>query len=174
MPQISPAITNSCKSCTARCCRGLAVVLTIPEAKRLLSAVNAPPEDLLEFSGQIDSKRTPHYSLLVKDSKGVREFFIVLKRRRKIDCIFLGEDLACTIYGDRPHVCRLYPFELDGKEMKKGALCPCKFTREAGTDETAAQLKRDLHEHGKIARAWNVKFGAKGVPDMSSFQEYFP
>ncbi len=172
--QISPAITNSCKSCTARCCRGLAVVLTIPEAKRLLAAVNAPAEDFLEFSDQIDSKKTPHYPLLVKDGSGVREFFVVLKRRRKVDCIFLGGDLACTIYSDRPHVCRLYPFELDGDRMKKGALCPCEFKREPGTDESAAQLKEDLQKHGKIARAWSVKFGGRGVPDMKKFRQYFP
>ncbi len=173
MPSISSAIVNSCKSCTAKCCRGLAVVLTIPEAIRLQKAVGLPAEKFLEFSCAIDSKETPHYPLLVKQGEKVAEYFIVIKRRRKVDCSFLDGDLACTIYSDRPHVCRLYPFGLDGGDVKKGALCPVKFVREEGTDEVAAQLKKDLHEHGKMARIWTAAFGSKGAPDMKKFGEYF-
>lgn len=169
---ISPSITNSCKSCTARCCRGLAVVLTIPEAKRMVSEIGLPPEDFLEFSSNINSKETPHYPLLVSRNGSVEEWFIILRRRRKVECIFLNDDLACTVYANRPHVCRLYPFELDGKEVKKTALCPIKFVREAGTEKTAEQLKHDLHEHGKIARKWAIKFGSE-APDMKRFGEYF-
>ena len=148
-------------------------MLTIPEAIRLQKAVGLPAEEFLEFSCSIDSKETPHYPLLVKQESKVAEYFIVIKRRRKVDCAFLDDNLACTIYSDRPHVCRLYPFELDGGNVKKGALCPVKFVREKGTDEVAAQLKKDLHEHGKIARAWTSKFGDRGAPDMKKFSEYF-
>lgn len=169
----SAAITNSCRSCTARCCRGLAVVLTIPEAKRMAGELGLPAEDFLEFSSQIDSRRTPHYPLLIQSESGVREFFIVLKKRRKIDCVFLDYDLSCSIYSSRPHVCRLYPFELDGERMKKGALCPVKFEKEDGTAGVAAQLREDLLQHGRLAREWTVKFGSQGVPDMRRFSEYF-
>lgn len=174
MPQISNAITNSCKSCTAKCCRGLAVVLTIPEAVLLQKAIGIPAEDFLEFSCGVDSKETPHYPLLVKQEGKVAEYFIVIKRRRKVDCSFLDDDLACTIYPDRPHVCRLYPFKLDGGAQKIGALCPMEFVREKGTADVAAQIQKDLHEHGKIAREWVAKFGGQGAPDMKKFAEYFP
>ncbi len=169
---ISPSITNSCKSCTARCCRGLAVVLTIPEAKRMAKETGLEPHEFLEFSGQIDSKETPHYPLLVKHLLGVREYFIIIKRRHKTTCVFLGEDLACSAYAHRPHVCRLYPFELDASKVKKGALCPVKFLREAGTAKIAEKLSADLFLHGKMAREWHQKFGTK-VPDMMRFSEYF-
>jgi len=172
MSSISPAIVNSCKSCTARCCRGLAVVLTIPEAKRMVAETGFAPEDFLEFSLNIDSKETPHYPLLVKAEKKVHEYFIILKRRQKKDCIFLEDDLRCSVYNERPAVCKLYPFGLDGGDVKKGALCPVKFVREEGTDEIAAQLKKDLLEHGKIARAWHIRHG-KGAPDMKKFNAYF-
>ena len=168
----SPQIVNSCRSCTAKCCRGLAVVLTIPEAKRMVAETILKPEDFLEFSTNIDGKQTPHYPLLVQRAGKVEEFFIILKRRQKKDCIFLEDDLRCSVYNERPAVCRLYPFELDGKDVKKGALCPVKFVREKGTDEIAAQLKKDLLEHGKIARAWHVKHG-KEAPDMKKFGKYF-
>ena len=147
-------------------------MLTIPEAKRMVKELGLPPEDFLEFSTNIDSKLTPHYPLLVQHAGKVHEYFIILKRRQKRDCIFLQDDLKCGIYGNRPHVCRLYPFELDGNDVKKGALCPVKFVRENGTDAVAAQLKKDLLEHGKIARAWHIKHGRE-APDMKRFGEYF-
>jgi len=140
---------------------------------RLVRALGLPPEDFLEFSCNVDSKGTPHYPLLVVRGARAEEYFIVLKRRRKVDCSFLDDDLACTIYADRPHVCRLYPFELDGGGQKKGALCPVKFVREDGTEEMARQLKADLFEHGKLARKWAKKFGNAGAPDMKRFTEYF-
>lgn len=169
---ISPQIFNSCRFCTAKCCRGLAVVLTIPEAKRMVKETCLEPEDFLEFNTNIDSKLTPHYPLLVQRAGKIEEFFIILKRRQKRDCIFLQDDLRCGVYNERPAVCRLYPFELDGGDVKKGALCPVKFVREEGTDAVAAQLKKDLLEHGKIARAWSVKYG-KEAPRIGRFAEYF-
>ena len=172
MSSISPEIFNSCRACTAKCCRGLAVVLTIPEAKRMVAELGLPPEDFLEFSVNVDSKLTPHYPLLVQEEGKVHEYFIILKRRQKRDCIFLQDDLKCGIYNNRPHVCRLYPFELDGGKMKKGALCPVVFEKEEGTEGIADQLKRDLLLHGKIAREWTIRFG-KQAPDMAKFGEYF-
>ena len=148
------------------------MVLTIPEAKRMVEETGLEPEEFLEFSSQIDSKETPHYPLLVKHLIGVSEYFIIIRRRHKTTCVFLGEDLACSAYAHRPHVCRLYPFELDGGSVKKGALCPVKFVREAGTAKTAEKLAADLFLHGKMAREWHIKFGAN-VPDMKRFAEYF-
>ncbi|VVC01648.1 Putative zinc- or iron-chelating domain protein [uncultured archaeon] len=172
MPLISPSIVNSCKGCTARCCRGLAVVLTIPEAKRMVKETGLAPEEFLEFSSKIDSRETPHYPLLVRREGMVEEYFIVIRRERKVDCVFLGDDLACTAYAHRPHVCRLYPFELDGGKQKKGALCPVKFVKEAGTEKAAKSLREDLIEHGKLARRWHAKFGRE-APDIFRFFEYF-
>jgi Fe-S-cluster containining protein len=173
MPKISPSIVNSCKGCTARCCKWLAVVLTIPEALRLLSATGAQPNEVLEFSCNIDSRATPHYPLFVKGQKGAEEWYIIIRRQGR-DCIFLGNDSACGIYNDRPYVCRLYPYELDGKTIKKGALCPMKFAREANMERDAAKIKQDLLSHEIIARKWGVERGAKGVrPEIGSFLQYF-
>lgn len=169
---ISPSIVNSCKGCTARCCRGLAVVLTIPEAKRMVKDTGLAPEEFLEFSNNINSRETPHYPLLARRGSIVEEYFIVLKRRRKVECIFLGDDLACTVYSERPYVCRLYPFELEGKQMKKGALCPIKFEPEGNVERDAKALQKDLIEHGKMARKWCVKHGNE-APGMKKFREYF-
>lgn len=173
MQKISPKIVNSCKGCTARCCRGLAVVLTIPEALRLVAATGARAEEMLEFRSDVNSRATPHYPLLVKTDKEVEEWFIII-RRQKRDCIFLKPDFACSLYAHRPFVCRLYPFELDGKTVKKGALCPVKFVPEPSMEWDAMHLKRDLLKHEVMARKWSHGRGSKGErPDIAKFLEYF-
>jgi Fe-S-cluster containining protein len=169
----SKAIVNSCRNCDARCCRGLAVVLTIPEALKLLEETGAQPEAILEFRKDVDSRATPHYPLLVRNGPKVEEFFIIIKRE-KHDCIFLFPDNRCKIYAHRPYVCRLYPFELDGSGPKKGALCPFRFEREAEQAEDAKRLVGDLFEHEVMMRKWNVERGSKGErPKMKLFLEYF-
>jgi Fe-S-cluster containining protein len=173
MQKISPNIVNSCRGCTARCCRGLAVVLTIPEALRLVAATGSRAEEALEFRQDVDSRATPHYPLLVRTREGVEEWFIIIRRQGR-DCIFLNGDLSCSIYGSRPFVCRLYPLELDGKSVKKGALCPVRFVKEANMEEDAARLKEDLLQHEVMARKWSRERGSKGEkPEIARFLEYF-
>lgn len=160
---------NACKFCDAKCCRGLAVVLTIPEAIRLSKAVGGNAADYIEVTSSVDSKETPHYPVIAREMGALREYYLILKKAKNgRDCAFLGPGGACKIYADRPHVCRLYPFKLDGKEMKKNALCPVKFEKEEYMGQIASQLESDLHEHGRIARAWiNANPGKK--PDMATF-----
>jgi Fe-S-cluster containining protein len=173
MQKISPNIVNSCRDCTARCCRGLAVVLTIPEALRLLEATGMRAEEVLEFRQDVNSRATPHYPLLVHTEAGVEEWFIIIRRQGR-DCIFLNDDFSCSIYNDRPFVCRIYPFELDGKTMKKGALCPVKFVTEPNIEFDAARLKKDLLSHEVMARKWSHAHGTNGEkPEIARFLEYF-
>ena len=166
-------LSEPCKSCDARCCRGLAVVLTIPEALRLQKALGKPPEEFMEFSSSVNYRRTPHYPLLAKTEAGITEYFIILKKQPGDNaCIFLNKLNMCGIHRDRPHVCRLYPFDFDAKKMKKTALCPKKYPKEEEMEATARALLSDLHEHGVMARGWSA--GRAGeVPDMRKFLEYF-
>ena len=166
-------IVNSCRNCNAKCCRGLAVVLTIPEAVRLVEGTAMRPEEILEFNRNIDSKKTPHYPLLVKHEKGVDEWFIIIRRLGR-NCIFLNDDYSCSVYHERPYVCRLYPYELDGRTLKKGMLCPMNFVREENMESDALRLKMDLLKHEVIARKWCVERGKHGEkPDIGKFMEYF-
>ncbi len=146
---------NACKFCDAKCCKGLAVVLTLPEAKRLIKEIGGNPKDYIEISCEIDSKKTPHYPFLAREKGIVKEYFLTLKRTSRLgDCMFLGAGGKCRIYDKRPHICRLYPFMLDGKEMKKNVLCPVKFKPEEYIEKVAVAVQKDLHEHGKLVRIW--------------------
>ena len=166
MEKISPKIINSCKSCTARCCRVLSVVLTVPEAVRLVRASGKQPQEILEFTSGVNYRHTPHYPVLAQESGQLRDYFLVIRHSGE-DCIFLGRDLACVLYSNRPFVCQLYPFDLDGAEMKKKALCPVKFARENDMPAVAERLRADLLKHGEIVRKWNVQHKEK--PAVEAF-----
>jgi len=169
MEKISKKIVNSCKSCTARCCRVLSVVLTVPEAIRLVAASGKAPHEILEFTSGVNYRHTPHYPVLALEGGQLHDYFLVIRHSGE-DCIFLGRDLACALYTDRPFVCRLYPFDLDGAEMKKKALCPVKFAREKDMPKVAESLRADLIRHGEIVRKWNVSHKEK--PTVGAFFAY--
>ena len=160
--KISKKIVNSCKSCTARCCRVLSVVLTVPEAVRLVRASGKEPQEVLEFSSGVNYKHTPHYPILAFENGQLRDYFLVIRHSGE-DCIFLGKDYACALYTERPFVCKLYPFDLDGAEMKKRALCPVKFDKDKEMPVVAEALRADLIKHGEIVRKWNVSHKEKPI-----------
>ena len=169
MEKISKKIVNSCKSCTARCCRVLSVVLTVPEAVRLVRASGKAPQDILEFTSGVNYKHTPHYPVLAFENGQLHDYFLVIRHSGE-DCIFLGRDLACALYSQRPFVCQLYPFDLDGAEMKKKALCPVKFAKEKEMPKVAENLRADLLRHGEIVRKWNVRHKEK--PTVEGFFDF--
>lgn len=166
MEKPSPKIINACRSCTARCCRVLSVVLSVPEALRLVRACGRPPQEILEFTSGVNYQRTPHYPVLAFENGQLHDYFLVIRHSGE-DCIFLGKDFACALYADRPFVCQLYPFDLDGAEMKKHALCPVKFAKEKGMPKVAEALRADLMRHGEIVRRWNVSHKEK--PTLEAF-----
>jgi Fe-S-cluster containining protein len=166
MGKISPAIVNSCRGCTARCCRVLSVVLTVPEAVRLVRASGKKPQQALEFSSGVNYRHTPHYPVLALENGQLHDYFLVIRHSGE-DCIFLGKDLACELYPHRPFVCRLYPFDLDGAGMKKGALCKVRFPKDKEMPSVAEALRADLLKHGEIVRKWNVLHKEK--PDVGVF-----
>ncbi|MCX6769614.1 MAG: YkgJ family cysteine cluster protein [Candidatus Micrarchaeota archaeon] len=166
MEKISQKIVNPCKNCTARCCRVLSVVLTVPEAMRLVRASGRKAEEILEFSSGVNYRHTPHYPVLAFEEGQLRDYFLVIRHSGE-DCIFLGKDCACALYSERPFVCQLYPFDLDGAGMKKGALCPVKFGREKDAPKIAEALRADLLRHGEIVRKWNVTHKEK--PTVENF-----
>ncbi len=144
----------------------LSVVLTVPEAVRLVCASGKQPQDILEFTSGVNYKHTPHYPVLAFESGQLHDYFLVIRHSGE-DCIFLGRDLACALYSQRPFVCQLYPFDLDGAEMKKNALCPVKFAKEKEMPRVAEALRADLIKHGEIVRKWNVS--RKEKPTVENF-----
>lgn len=56
------------------------------------------------------------YPSWIEDCGAKFTFGWVLKRGKDGNCIFL-KDKKCGVYNSRPHICRTYPFMLDGEEL---------------------------------------------------------
>jgi len=162
---------NPCFSCDGKCCKGLAVILTIPEALELIRSTKLPPQEVIEFTNRLDPDKVPHYPLLVMQKNRIEQYFIIIKREKK--CIFLDENNRCKIYKNRPYVCRIYPFELDGIKLKEKHLCPVKFERTKEIELAAKILKDLLKLHGIVAREWNKQHTNFSELDVKKFLEYF-
>ena len=163
---------NPCLGCDGRCCKGLTVILTVPEALTLLKKTKLRPEQILEFSCQIDPNSVPHYPILVKQKNELKQYFIIIKRAKK--CIFLDENNKCKIYENRPNVCRIYPFELDGKTLRERYLCAMAFKKTGEIENSAQELQSFLKLHGIVIREWNVKNSTQqDFLDIKNFLEYF-
>lgn len=124
----------SCTKCS-KCCRGAfgdnAVAVFPSEVRRIMAAsgrswfeVAEPPE-----SEDFDAEGNRH------------AFEWTLRRRADGDCVFLDGG-RCSVYEDRPHICRTYPFRLAGARVESyeceglGTLSP----KPAGLAEIAEAL----------------------------------
>jgi Fe-S-cluster containining protein len=106
-----------CKRCAVFCCKLGAPSLSKSDKKRL-KQTGYRAKDLLDATSTKDSSPGEKKSLL--------------KHREDGSCIFLQRDkesksYACSIYKNRPSLCRLYPFEFVPTGPSAGILrlIPC-------------------------------------------------
>lgn len=83
---VSAAI--DCTTC-AHCCRTLQITVTHDDSARLATRLGLSGEVFEERFTTLTAQQTRHIT--------------------HSPCPFLGEDLRCTVYEDRPKVCRDYP-----------------------------------------------------------------
>lgn len=120
----------TCRLCGA-CCSGPdnEVMVSPQEIDVLVSATGRPASGIAE----------PYPEWLQQDG-GTFTFGWVLRRGKDGNCIFL-EDNRCRVYESRPHICRTYPFMLDGEELLISECPGCT----AGTNTgNAEQIMQDL------------------------------
>jgi len=96
----------SCKCC-GKCCSGAdnEVLVSPEEIEVLMKGTHLSFTDIAE----------PYPEWL--EEKGMNfTFGWVLRRGEDGNCMFL-KDNRCTVYQIRPHICRTYPFMLDGDRL---------------------------------------------------------
>lgn len=96
-----------CLSC-GLCCSGAdnEVAVSPPEIEQLIKVSGLPFEKIVE-----------PYPVWLNFPDGRRYTFgWILRRGKDGNCIFL-KDVRCQVYENRPHLCRTYPFMLDGDEL---------------------------------------------------------
>jgi Fe-S-cluster containining protein len=97
---------------TLRCCTELVVLPTPFDVVQIARATGLKPLEFIEFL-------TPDEISEVDDDDptwlacGGERHIMALQRDEKRGCYFINRRLkACTIYGHRPLLCRLFPFKL--------------------------------------------------------------
>lgn len=91
-----------CKGCWAGCCR-LPVEVTLEDLTRL--GVVSPDEtngSLKKLTRKLHSEGT------IKHFRSTTGLF-TLTQKSDGTCLFLGSDARCTVYENRPQVCRHFP-----------------------------------------------------------------
>ena len=128
----------SCRQCGA-CCSGAdnEVMVSPDEIEMLMQASGLSFSDIAE----------PYPDWMEYPDGTKIPFGWVLRRGADGNCLFLKEN-RCTVYAARPHICRTYPFMLDGKELIISE-CPaigCSACCDA--EETACNLlcRRDAED----------------------------
>lgn len=93
-PWYAAGLAFECVDGCGRCCRGPGgyVWLREAEAEAIAGALRMPLADF----GKRYLRRTAH-GLALRDGRGG-------------DCILLGEDGRCRVYGERPAQCRTFPW----------------------------------------------------------------
>lgn len=130
------------KDCRAICCRR-SNPLTIFDVKKISQRLGFDWSEFADFDG--DKVR-----LFLKTGDN--------------GCIFLDDDCKCSIYGFKPLVCRLLPFEISGVvqadepilHLKPIDECPGYGSGPTLDDDFIWQVERDatlyLHENQKLCR----------------------
>jgi len=127
------AITGFSCQCCGECCSGAdnEVMVSPDEIDILMKATGLSFEEIVE----------PYPEWF--EDKGMQfTFGWVLRRGKDGNCMFL-KDKRCSVYKDRPQICRTYPFMLDGNQLITSE-CSGYFTGRKCTE--AAEIAQNLHE----------------------------
>ncbi len=102
--------------CCGECCSGKdnEVMVSPEEIDLLCKATCLTPDEIAE-----------PYPEWIHDQGATFTFGRVLRRGEDGNCMFL-ENKRCTVYEHRPHICRTYPFMLDGDRLLVFECCGCK------------------------------------------------
>ncbi|MDD3912199.1 MAG: YkgJ family cysteine cluster protein [Methanocorpusculum sp.] len=117
--------------CCGECCSGKDnEVMVSPDEVDLLCQATGLTRDQI----------TEPYPEWIRDGGAVFTFGRVLRRGEDGNCMFLAEN-KCTVYEHRPHICRTYPFMLDGENLLVFECSGCKSGAET---PDAEQIAKDL------------------------------
>jgi len=106
-----------CHSC-GHCCTDVVCLPTPWDVIRIVRATGLRPGRFLEFLTPDEISEVSKSDPTWLECNGQR--YIMALRRGKRGCYFLDkQSRRCTIYADRPILCRLYPFRL--QENRDGA-----------------------------------------------------
>ncbi|RBQ23550.1 MAG: hypothetical protein ALMCE001_17140 [Methanocorpusculum sp. MCE] len=156
----------SCRCC-GECCSGNdnEVMVSPDEIDLLCEATGLTPDQIAE-----------PYPEWIHDQGAIFTFGRVLRRGEDGNCMFLKNN-RCTVYEHRPHICRTYPFMLNGKELLVFECCGCKtgtptpdaalnaqdlLTRREAEDKEFLLTKEQYQKHSMVLGS-TIIFDSRGA-----------
>ncbi len=146
-----------CTQC-GNCCKDPLLPLTDSDITRITKHTGEETKDLVRWVDRngIDMDDEPEAFVILRQGKRV----MVLKHEGG-GCRYLGKDDRCTIYGQRPLGCRIFPFDPSYNEQKKLRrlkliqATDCQYELDGEND---AEKIRVLHgKHEAATRAYQTK-----------------
>lgn len=146
-----------CTQC-GNCCKDPLLPLTDSDIERITKHTGEETKDLVRWVDRngIDMDDEPEAFVILKQGKRV----MVLKHEGG-GCRYLGSDDRCTIYGQRPLGCRIFPFDPSYNEkrqlrrLKLIQATDCKYELDGEND---AEKIRVLHgKHEAATRSYQTK-----------------
>ena len=173
-------VLEPCASCKASCCVNFRVCLTVFDIKRIANATSLSPLDFCELVREEEVKHYEKASIFLTGRNGkMGSYLPCLKRRRNGHCVFLEKNFSCSLYENRPRVCRCYPFRLDssGKIAKVNNFrCPGDWKKEEiereGYGEGIMNWDEECEKFAVICRRWNNTYGKTPGKGFLDFLEY--
>lgn len=157
-----------CFSCTAKCCKHYDVFVDHLDIINLSNQLGN-----FSFLKKLEYKKTFGYVPKFKlyDSDGKKKNWVVCLENPNRVCSFLKNDF-CTIYSDRPIICKIYPFYYDrSKIIEMKNLCPVKWVLnesfKVNIENNYKQLLLNFLTFETICSDWN-----KIVKKESSFEDF--
>ncbi|MDV0441911.1 YkgJ family cysteine cluster protein [Methanorbis furvi] len=117
--------------CCGACCSGddNEVMVTPSEIQTIMDAAGLAWNEIAE-----------PYPEWITETDASITFGWVIRRGADGNCMFLKNN-RCTIYQNRPHICRTYPFMLDGSEL---IISECPGCKVGERTKEAEEITKDL------------------------------
>ena len=151
---------SSCMRC-GKCCTRFAVCVTSFDVKRIVQTTGKKPEEFLSIIPDHKDRERKEPAILIDGNYCL----LVLQRKMHDVCMFYTEQ-GCTVYENRPMLCRSYPFLISKRA------CPEKWQPEIKEkqqyEQDCEQYQKEVERFSEIAEKWN----ASGGGSFLSFLEY--
>ncbi len=129
-------------SCFNRCCHEIDVILTPIDILKMKT-------DLKLRSGEFLTKFTTFHTL---KETGIPLVKLKMRENSNGACIFLDGTKGCSIYYNRPHVCRSYPLGVATLDPRQA-----KFQMEGQSTEARFMIKEDMCMGHREPKTWTLK-----------------
>lgn len=163
MKLFAPSLRFGCNQC-GECCRQVQVPLSQADLLRLMRRFGGQP---LSQWLQLHPIEKSHPEAVMIEGKPV---LLTLRTRLPEGGCRMLDDNRCTIYQDRPMVCRTFPFARRGKDLRIAAefellvSLACDQVPFHGQKQVQAEMAicdRDFARYRVLVRQWNQETSAR-------------